>query len=239
MISFIVPTKNEEKYLERTLKCLAGYSGPKEIIVSDGGSSDRTAEIARKYTDKVFVYEGTLRQTIAAGRNMGADQAKGDFIVFLDADVVIPEPDRFFAEAFERFEKDSRLVAIAPCIKVFPEMETVADKIISRGIDFLYIFMNNVIHLAGAGGELQMIRRWAFEKVNGFHEGIVAAEDHELFRRLARIGKTRILSDLFVYHTGRHAHRYGWPKLLWVWFGNYVSVIFRKKAVSTIWEEVR
>ena len=83
MISFIVPTLNEEKVIRKILDCVSGYSGEKEIIVSDGNSSDKTADIAREYTDKVFVYKGSMRQTIAGGRNAGAENARGDFLFFL------------------------------------------------------------------------------------------------------------------------------------------------------------
>ena len=57
MISFIIPTLNEEKTIEKTLKNLSEYFGEKEIIVSDGRSSDKTIEIAKKYTDKVIIHD--------------------------------------------------------------------------------------------------------------------------------------------------------------------------------------
>jgi glycosyltransferase involved in cell wall biosynthesis len=68
-----------------------------ELIVSDGGSSDGTVELAGKYAAAVMVFSGSGRQTIAQGRNDGAKTACGDFFIFLDADCVIPEPDRFFS----------------------------------------------------------------------------------------------------------------------------------------------
>jgi len=70
MISFIIPTLREESSLEKTLNWLSTYTGENEIIISDGGSTDKTLEIARKYTDKIIVYEGTKRQTIGMGRNL-------------------------------------------------------------------------------------------------------------------------------------------------------------------------
>lgn len=56
MISFIIPTLNEESVLENILKWLSGFNGEHEIIVSDGKSNDRTIEIANKYADKVVIY---------------------------------------------------------------------------------------------------------------------------------------------------------------------------------------
>ncbi|MGA7261436.1 MAG: glycosyltransferase, partial [Stellaceae bacterium] len=113
MISIIIPTLNEAKIIEATLRTLAAtLTLPHEVIVSDGGSSDRTAELAARYANTVVVYSGAGRQTIGEGRNDGAKAAAGDFLVFLDADCVIPEPDRFFARARAHFDKDSRLVGL-------------------------------------------------------------------------------------------------------------------------------
>jgi glycosyltransferase involved in cell wall biosynthesis len=53
MISFIVPTYNEEKRLGDTLHMISHYKGAREIIVSDDNSNDGTVEIAKKYTDKI------------------------------------------------------------------------------------------------------------------------------------------------------------------------------------------
>ena len=101
MISFVIPTLNEIKTIEQTLQCLTAYSGTHEIIISDGNSKDGTVDICRKYTDNVIVYDKPDRQTIAMARNMGAADAKGEYLVFLDADVVIPDIDRFFEAAEE------------------------------------------------------------------------------------------------------------------------------------------
>lgn len=49
MISFVVPTLNEVKTIERTLQSLSQFSGDHEIVVSDGNSADGTIELCRKY----------------------------------------------------------------------------------------------------------------------------------------------------------------------------------------------
>ena len=109
MISFIIPTLNEEKYIGKTLDYISKYTGEYEIIISDTNSPDRTVDIARGYADNILIHsrEGK-RLTIAAGRNLGASVAKGDFLVFLDADICIIDPDKFFKKAFNCFEKNPR-----------------------------------------------------------------------------------------------------------------------------------
>ena len=88
-VSIIVPTLNEEKYVERCLNSLSKqrYFGTYEIIVADGHSSDKTRSIAKKYADKIVI-EHT--RTIAAGRQAGARVATGKLIVYTGADVVVP-----------------------------------------------------------------------------------------------------------------------------------------------------
>ena len=239
MISFIIPTKNEEKVIGKTLRCLAGYSGEKEIIVSDGKSTDHTVAIAKENGAEVFEYKGTARQTIAMGRNDGASMASGDFFVFLDADMFIKSPDEFFAATFARFTNDPELAALTVNIKVLPEYETAADRRVSAFMNWFYKFTNNTLKLAGAPGEFQMIRAAAFKKCHGYNPALAANEDNDMFRRLSEIGKTRFEPSLTAYHTGRRAHVVGWPKLLATWFMNAVFVIIFKRAASKEWKEIR
>ena len=191
MISFVIPTLNEIKTIEQTLQCITAYSGTHEIIISDGNSKDGTIDICRKYTDNVIVYDKPDRQTIAMARNMGAADAKGEYLVFLDADVVIPDIDRFFDAAEERFRSDERLVALTGQYKVVAEQRTLADSIFFRMLGLQFLLSNNILHIGAAGGEFQMIAGDAFRTVGGFNEKLAAAEDMDLFQRLSNIGRTR------------------------------------------------
>ncbi len=238
MISFIIPTLNEERIIEKTLKCLSSYGGEKEIIVSDGYSKDKTIEIAKKY-GVVVEHDGSFRQTIGEGRNMGANIAKGDFLVFIDADIFIPEPDIFFKKALKDFAEKKDLVALTVKINVFLEMETLGDKIVFGCVNLTHLLFNNYLGISVSSGEFQMIRINAFKQIGGFNPKLVAGEDYDMFRRLKKIGKTYFEKELTVYHTGRRAHAIGWPKLLLQWAMNNLSVVFLKKAKSKEWEEIR
>ncbi len=238
MISFIIPTKNEEKVIGKTLEEILLYSGKKEIIVSDGRSSDKTIEIAKKYADKVTVYEGEKRQKISEGRNTGASVASGDYVLFLDADMHIPDPDIFFKKALDVF-KDDKVLALTVSLKVFPEMETRADRFVFSLVDYLYILQNNIFHTGASSGEFQMVRTDAFKKIGGFDERLAVSEDQDLFRRLAKIGRTRFEKSLVAYLTRRRAHTIGWPKLLFTWIINDISVRLLEKSVDSEWKEIR
>ena len=211
---------------------------PHEIIISDGKSTDKTVEIARRYTEKVVTYEGEKRQTIAGGRNAGAKAAQGEFIAFMDADCRLENPNQFFTTALNEFSKNPRLVAQAAWIKVFPERETFSDKVFWSVMNNSFR-LSNLLGIGSAGGELQIMRKDAFLKVGGYRENLVASEDVDMFRRLSRIGKVRTNPKLVVYHSGRHGHVWGWPKMLSVWFLNTISYAIRGKSVSSEWEEIR
>ena len=238
MISFITPTKNEEKIIEKTLLCLSKYNGEKEIIVSDGKSTDNTIEIAKRY-GKVIEYTETKRQTIGAGRNAGAKIAQGDLLMFLDADMHIPNINDFFNKAENLFKTDNKLVALTVALRVLPEFETRADKIIFSFINKLYYLENNILGIGAASGEFQMIRNEAFKKIGGYNENLPVAEDHALFQNIRKIGKTRFEGSLTAYHTGRRAHKIGWPKLLYQWIMNYFFVFIFKKPFSEEWKVIR
>lgn len=239
MISFIIPTLNEQETIEQTLACLSAYSGDCEIIVSDGNSTDGTVEICRRFTSQVIVHDEPRRQTIAEARNVGAAAATGDYLVFVDADVLVPDIDDFFRIAHASFEADDRIVALTGKYRVVPESSTAADKYVFTTLGVQFLLQNNLLHIGGAGGEFQMITADAFRTVGGFDERLAAAEDMDLFRRLSRMGRTRFERKLTVYHSGRRAHAVGWRTLLWQWFSNSVSVFVFRRSASKEWTVVR
>ena len=90
LISVIIPVHNAAQYLDR---CLAAVKRSSyhlyEIIVVDDGSTDATAEVARR--NGAFVFKMPTQSGPAAARNYGAEQAKGDIFLFIDSDVLVQE----------------------------------------------------------------------------------------------------------------------------------------------------
>ena len=86
-ISIIIPTLNEEKFLPKLLNSIKEQNYKNyEIIVSDANSKDKTIEIAKRFNVKI-VQGGKP----AVGRNNGAKFSVGDYLLFLDADVILPK----------------------------------------------------------------------------------------------------------------------------------------------------
>ena len=85
MISVIIPVYNGEKYLD---ECLSSVKHDNvEIIVVLDGCTDKSKDIALKYTDKIIINENNMGPVVA--RNIGIKSATGDYIMFMDADDVL------------------------------------------------------------------------------------------------------------------------------------------------------
>ncbi len=240
MISIIIPTLNEEGVIGQTLSHLkTRFSLPHEIIVTDGKSTDKTVEIARQNGAQVVEYTGTKRQTIAEGRNDGAGAAQGEFLAFMDADCHIMDPDAFFGTALDYFARHPAVVALTVSIRVSREVETIPDMLVFVFFNTYLRIINNIFHVGVAAGEFQMMRTDAFKKVGGYNPDLVASEDVDIFFRLGKIGRIGFLHRLKIYHSGRRAHKIGWPKLIYLWMANSISMMFRRKAYSKEWTVIR
>ncbi len=185
MISIIIPTLNEEKYLPKLLDCLMRQTYKNyEIIVADAGSKDKTRQIAKTYRCKIV--NGGMP---GIGRNSGAESSKGDILLFLDADVQVG--NNFLKNALNEFDKNK--IDIAGW-HIYPIGNNIIDRI------FLFLFniwtSGTQLFYPNASGSGIICRRWLHEKVNGFDETIQLSEDMDYARRCGRFGKFKILGDV-------------------------------------------
>jgi len=98
-ISLCMIVRNEENTIARCLDSVKGI--PDEIVIVDTGSSDRTKEIVKEFTDKIFDF--TWIDDFAAARNLAFSKATTDYILWLDADDVFADSDR---EQFLKLKKN-------------------------------------------------------------------------------------------------------------------------------------
>lgn len=105
MLSICMIVKNEERCLERCLKSMTPLREqlPCEVIVTDTGSTDRSVEIAEKYADRVLHFEWC--NDFSAARNVGIEQAKGEWVMVLDADEEFVEDVSHLVKFFTSKEK--------------------------------------------------------------------------------------------------------------------------------------
>jgi glycosyltransferase involved in cell wall biosynthesis len=238
-ISVIIPTRNEEKVLKDTLKQFISIKKKFdiEIIVSDGGSTDSTLKIARKYADKVILAREGVKQNIAIGRNAGAKAAKGDIIFETDADVRIPQITKFFSAVQEKF-KDPNILAITTKIKVYPNEEIFLDKI-------AHLIFNSTVNLSvrfgsiAGKGECQIIRTRVFNKIQGYDESIIVGEDGNIFYKIKKLGKIGYLNNLTVYHSPRRFRKEGYIKVFYQYIREGCCLFFKGKSYLQEWKPIR
>jgi len=178
-ISVVIPAWNEEFYLPGLLSTLRTNSHMiHEIIVADNNSRDATREVADRFGCRV-VPGGNP----ATGRNSGAGAAKGEIMLFLDADAIIESEmfDRIVA-AFSDFD----VIGYHPIL--VPTTDDGFIRCCYRVADLYFRIARSLGVLQGLGSIIA-VRRSAFASIGGFNESLSVGEDVDFFRRLGHVGK--------------------------------------------------
>jgi glycosyltransferase involved in cell wall biosynthesis len=231
LISVIIPAREEEDAIEQTIRQFEILSIPHEIIVSDGKSTDRTVEIARAAGARVVLNESGGRSP-SKQRNDGARLAGGEYVLFIDVTVILPDIESFIQNVLKKFENEA-VVGIAMPQWIYPEIATLSDRF------FLWI-TNIMISAREVGsGKFIMARKSAFDRIGGFCEELVTGEDHDVFERLKNVGTVFFAKDLYVLYAGRREHEWGWPKLLYTWIRDEIWIALFKRSGSKDWMPVR
>jgi glycosyltransferase involved in cell wall biosynthesis len=239
-VSFIIPTLNEEKFIERLLSRIneaVKGNNDAEVIISDGGSKDSTIEISKRYVDKLILNKEDFPQNISQGRNAGAKNSLGDVLIFLNADTGVENLNYILEESCREFE-DGRIAAIACRIMVFPEETKLSDKMFHTFYNN-YVALLNKLNMGMGRGECHIVKRKFFFEINGYNESLAAGEDFDLYKRLRKLGKIKFRKDFLVYESPRRYRKYGYARVFWEWTINSLSVIFFNKSISKKWEAVR
>jgi glycosyltransferase involved in cell wall biosynthesis len=198
-LSVIIPTKNEERCLPALLKQLKEQTlQPFEVIIADAKSEDRTVEIAKRSGAKVV--DGGLP---GPGRNAGARAAKGDLLLFLDADISLNDPHQL-QRAVHQFEK--RALDIAT-VDIAPANGNSYDRF-SHKIYSVYVRLWGSRN-AHAPGFFILVRRSLHNTIEGFDETVLFCEDHDYAKRGSKKGKFGILEDVPVHVSVRRMDRDG------------------------------
>ena len=243
-ISLIVPAYMEEKILDSILKTykrelLAKYNA--ELIVSDGGSTDQTVAIAEQYADIIAVHTEKRRQTIAEGRNAGAELATGKALVFINGDTY-PENAAEFLDFIAKWadgkSKYSNYGALATRVYVSADDKTMGD-VVFYNLFNTYVNILNKIGLGMCRGECQIVRNEVFRSVSGYNPALAAGEDFDLFTRIAKIAKTRYVSDITVIESPRRFRQQGYFRVLFQWARNGFAVLLKGKASDSEWTAIR
>jgi len=197
MLSIVVPTINEEKYLPLLLKSIKKQSlnGDFEVIVADAGSIDKTVEIAKSFGCKIV--SGGFPPI---GKNNGVSAAQGNLILFIDADVILP--DNFFREILKEFEKRKLDVA-----SFYLKTE-------NKFHNFLFHLLYNLPakvteKFLPQAMNIILIKKEIHQQIGGFDEEIKIGEELDYARRGAKIGKFGVLESAKIFASPRRFQKDG------------------------------
>ena len=189
LVSVIITTKNEGRYLEACLHSIKKQTyRAVEIEVVDNASSDETKKIAKKFTSNVFD-KGPER---SAQRNFGAARARGDYLLFLDADMIL-EPS-VIADCVRKAQKGYEAITI-------PE-KSVGVGFWARCKAIEREYYQGVEWMEAA----RFYKKEQFDRVHGYDESLTGPEDFELSQRIASaVGKENVgrISSFIVHDEGR------------------------------------
>jgi len=199
-ISVVLPTFNRANLVSRAIKSVLAQSHKHlELIIIDDGSDDHTKEVVDSFTDPRirYMHHGKNRGG-AAARNTGIKAATGDYIAFLDSD------DEWFPQKLEKqlamFRGgNSKLGAVGSGRQIRQRKDRgyYFKEIIPRG-EFGCIYRKLLTGHARPGGlpastsswpggtPSIMIKTECFQKVGLFDESLMAAQEYDLYIRLAR-----------------------------------------------------
>jgi glycosyltransferase involved in cell wall biosynthesis len=184
-VSVVIPAYNEATYIDRLLEALTHQTFESfEVIVSDADSKDGTEEVVKDFADRL---DARLVQSPprgpAAGRNVGAKLARGDWLLFLDADDDIDDPE-FIATLVGEAEKHGWQTATARQKNVDANLA----EALGGWLNYHYTkLLAHTKHPVSPGWCI-LTRRELFEKCGGFNENIHFGEDYDYVSRAGHAG---------------------------------------------------
>jgi glycosyltransferase involved in cell wall biosynthesis len=198
MISIVIPAYNEERFIGTILESLAAQEidEPMEVVVADANSKDGTRKVVESFRGRfanLKIVEGGMP---GPGRNKGARASSGNPIVFLDADMELPDRN-FLARNVGYFRMRGLAAATT---KLSPQSDKWYDHLLVGSYNLL---LRPAVFVRPLGSMCIVADREAFEKVGGYPEDVIMAEDHDFVLRCSKIGKYGILPVAAHFHIRR------------------------------------
>ncbi|RLF01382.1 MAG: hypothetical protein DRJ59_06135 [Thermoprotei archaeon] len=196
-VSVIIPAKNAEQTIAKTIESILDQDvKPLEIIVVDGGSTDRTVEIALRYSDrgvkvvKEPPHEGSIP---AIGRNFGAKFTRGDILLFIDPDCL---PERSLITKVLKALSNPKVGIYSVIVR------DGKGTVLSKAWHFLQL----QIEYDFAPSRVLAVKKEIFDRVGGFDETLPTGEDNDFSYRVMNLGYEIVVDkETVVLHDDDHA----------------------------------
>ncbi|MEK6875337.1 MAG: glycosyltransferase [Nanoarchaeota archaeon] len=212
VFSFIIPAHNEEKVIGSSLESIKKQESKKnyEIIVINDGSKDKTLEIVKKYKD-VRLINFKDGHSAAFARNRGAEKAKGEYLIFLDADQIL---ENGFLDKLNMVVGERKFNVAA-----FRIHSASPKSIFQRGWH-AYRKYNKCAAI--------IIKRKLFNEIK-YREDLFYVEDDVLFEEAIKRGNKLEETGAFVYHIDPKTLKDYWRQRKWQGRGLVMKIFLLKK----------
>lgn len=239
-VSIVVGIRNEERFIEECIESLLNLDYPRdsyEIIIVDGMSTDKTRDIVQRYPVKLLLNE---RKNVAAARNLGVKNARGELVAFTDGDCKV-DPQWLKALIREMQEAPDEVVCFGGPNLIFD-----TDPVFGRVVGYAQE------SFLGSGGSAQsknstkkhyvsslpncnaMYKKFAIQEVGGFDERFVVGQDGDLNYRIGKKGNRFLyIPEAQVLH-----HRRGTLKTFSIRmfkYGMWMAELFKKHGEFVRW----
>ena len=240
-ISVIVCAHNEERFLAPCLHSLLAQSRPPdEILVINNASTDTTHAVAAAIPGVRVVDEP--RKGLVVARERGRQAARGDLLVYVDADCRAPLT--WLARIELRFLRNPDLLALSGNYR-FYDWDWWGRTLL-RAYDFTlgpatHVLVKYILRIGVVfyGGNFA-VRRAALDRINGFDTSIeFHGEDTNLGRRLSALGNVELRYDCFLYTSARRYNAMGKGAVFRLYVRNFVSELLHHRPKDTVHLDVR
>ena len=224
MISVIIPAHNEERYLRGTLNTVQRQNYQRyEIVVVANGCTDQTPAVAANRCHNLIIVP---EKGLSRARNLGAHAARGELLLFLDADTVLEW------DALENVARQFTRDHAVGTLKGKPD----SDRLPHHLIYFLKNFEHRWSLHPGSSG---VIFCWKddFEAMGGFDEALEVMENSDLIRKLKTLGKYLYIQESAAITSMRRYEKYGFVRACKLWCKLWLQSLFstvRYKRYETI-----
>jgi glycosyltransferase involved in cell wall biosynthesis len=240
-ITVIVCAHNEERSLSGCLhSVLAQTRPPDELLVINNASTDATRAVAQQIPNVRVVDEP--RKGLVVARETGRREARGDLLVYIDADCRAPLT--WLARGAGHFERDPGLLALSGPYR-FYDWDWWG-RLLVRAYDYTLapstqVLVKHVLRIGTIfyGGNFAA-RRAALERIGGFDTSIeFHGEDTNVGRRLHAVGKVSLKYDCYLYTSARRYVAMGKGAVFRLYVRNFTSEILHRRPKDTSHVDVR
>ena len=200
LVSVIIPAYNAEKFIQYTLESLLDQTYQNlEIIVVNDGSQDNTSKIVRSFSQKdsrIILLEQS-NKGVAAARNLGIQQSKGEYIAPIDAD------DIWFTEKITKqincLNQADKLVGLVYSwsLGIDEKGNKLEEDYTSSNIEG-DVYLNLIAYNFIGNASVPLIRRSCLEKVGGYDANFPGCEDWELYLRIAESYQFLVVPEFLI-----------------------------------------